>query len=315
MMLSQGGKKLAVALAHVGVRAKRHWVNRDLTVGQSFNNRPEEAMDFFTTLDIELDSFIVNEIRAEFSIDRFLTEEGATLAERNAVGGKRAVIDSLDGSSNFATYRPDFGISIAIENNGSPILAGVITPARGELLLAEKDRGTHLISWYEKGMGEVLDMIEQETSVKKVSFQSFALKNKKRLASPLQTSRVYVHTGKRRNFELSPDDKWNTIYSKLANPACSFCCSVALVEVALGKLDGAAIAYQNHWDYAAGRLLVEEAGGCFEAWDRSWNKQLTDKDLAEAHATKDENKNEWLCHILAAGTPELLAALRSHFVS
>jgi len=312
-MITEEMKELSILLIDCGFIAKKAWIERTLIVGQPSNTRPEETMDFFTTLDAELDERLIEGIRARLDVTRFMTEEGAQLPERNQEGDVRAVIDSLDGSSNFATYRPDFGISVAIEKNGIPMVAGIITPIRGELLIASAKEGTYLFLFYGKTQSETIKAIEQNESIK-ITPQSFALSNKKKRLSPLETSRIYVHTGKRRNFELSAQDPWNTIYAKLANPGCTFCCSVALVEVALGKLDGAVIGFQNHWDYAAGRLLIQEAGGYFEVWDCKWTHILSDEELAFANATKDEKGDEWLAHVIAAGREELLTVLREHFV-
>lgn len=318
MIANDGMKKLALLLVECGFVAQRAWLKRNFTTRQSENTRQEETMDFFTNLDAELDERLIEGIATRFGIERFLTEEGARIPERNFSGrdvqpARRAVIDSLDGTSNFATGRPDFGISVAIEGGGVPTLAGIITPVRGELLVAGAGEGTFLFSLFGKTERESVEMMRHGEAQRISPENNFALKNKKCGRSSLETSRVYVHTGKRRNFELSPQDPWNTIYAKLANPGCTFCCTVALVEVALGKLDGAVIGFQNHWDYAAGKLLVQEAGGYFQNWDREWTHTLSRHELSEAHATKDEHGDEWLSHVVAAGSEELFSALLKHF--
>lgn len=312
-MVTEKMRELALLLVECGFIAKKAWVGRNLIIGQTENTRPEETMDFFTTLDAELDDRLIEGLKTRFGITRFLTEEGAANPGRNCTRGERAVIDSLDGSSNFATYRPDFGISVAIEKGGLVVTSGIITPIRGELLVASFNEGTFFFSLYGKTEKEAAALIAHEAGIR-ITTQSFALPNKKKRASIFETSRVYVHTGKRRNFELSPRDPWNTVYAKLANPGCTFCCSVALVEVALGKLDGAIIGFQNHWDYAAGGLLIREAGGYFTNWHREWTHDLSRHELALAHAEKYENGDEWLSHVVAAGNKELFDALRGHFV-
>lgn len=312
-MLTAKMKELALLLMECGFIAKKAWMEQNLVVGQTENTRPEETMDFFTTLDAELDDRLIEGLETRLGITRFLTEEGAANPERNCTRGERAVIDSLDGSSNFATYRPDFGISVAIEKGGVVVTAGIITPIRGELLVASFGEGTFFFSLYGKTETEAAALIAHNVEVR-VTTQSFALPNKKKRESILETSRVYVHTGKRRNFELPPRCPWNTIYAKLANPGCTFCCSVALVEVALGKLDGAVIGFQNHWDYAAGGLLIEEAGGYFTNWHREWTHELSWQEYARAHAEKNENGDEWLSHVVAAGSKDLFDALCGHFV-
>lgn len=113
-MLSEKGIKLGRLLVECGYVAQKAWVNRSAIATQA-RGRAAETMDFFTDLDARLDELLISRIQAELGVSRFLTEEGKEKPERNSVGGLRAVIDPLDGSSNFASYRPDFGISVAIK--------------------------------------------------------------------------------------------------------------------------------------------------------------------------------------------------------
>ena len=129
-MFTKEMQELAFLLVECGFIAKKAWTERNLVIGQNMNTRPEETMDFFTTLDATLDDRLVEGISARLDVKRFLTEEGVSRPERNQTRGIRAVIDSLDGSSNFATYRPDFGVSVAVEGGGVPTLGGIITPDR-----------------------------------------------------------------------------------------------------------------------------------------------------------------------------------------
>lgn len=188
------------------------------------------------------------------------------------------------------------------------LLAGIITPVRGELLLAERGRGTFFLSFYGKGESG----IHLRKSLIQVNTSHFSLPQRKITDDPLKSSRVYIHTGRRRNFELHPSDGWNTIYSKVANPVCYLSCAVALLEVALGKLEGAVIGFQNYWDFAAGRLIIAEAWGSFEAWDLDWRHKLSNAEMSLAYA--DKQGEEWQSHIIAAGSEELLAAIQEHFV-
>ncbi len=307
-MLSEKGIRLGRLLIECGYVAQRAWINRSAITAQA-EGRATETMDFFTDLDARLDERLISRIQAELGVSRFLTEEGKENPERNLTGGLRAVIDPLDGSSNFASYRPDFGISVAIEEKGEVLLAGIITPVRGELLLAEKGNGTFFLSFYGKKENE----IHLRENLIQVNTSFFSLPQRKTVDNPLKNSRIYVHTGRRRNFELDPRDNWNTIYSKLANPVCYLSCAVALLEVALGKIEGAVIGFQNYWDFAAGRLIVAEAEGSFEVWDLNCRHRLADIEMSLAYAAGKEME-EWQSHIIAAGNEETLAAIREYFV-
>ncbi|MBI2454032.1 MAG: hypothetical protein HYV54_00425 [Parcubacteria group bacterium] len=307
-------QELALILAQCADMARAAWTAQTLKASQNLDTRPSETMDFFSNLDEELDTRLMEALQSRLGVKHFLTEEGAKIPERNSIGGRRAIIDSLDGSSNFITYRPDFGISVSLEQDGFPLIGGIVTPVRGELVIAGSGHGAYLFSCYGQELRAVERMIISDIA-RSVNTATFALKNVRKRKSPLETSRIYVHTGKRRNFELSPSSPWNTIYAKLANPACSFSCTVALLEVAMGKLDGAAIAFQNYWDFAAGRLIITEAGGHFAAFDRDFQHQLGDKEFTLAHAGKNRTGDEWLCHIFAASSQKLLEEMKNHFIS
>jgi len=63
-----------------------------------------------TKYDKILDKFIINQIEKFFSKDSILTEESGLIQKRKE---SLWIVDSLDGSSNFANQNPFFSISIA----------------------------------------------------------------------------------------------------------------------------------------------------------------------------------------------------------
>lgn len=310
-MLTEEMRKLAEILADTGTTALEAWRSGVVAVTQATNTRPGETMDFTNKEEDRWDRDGVENVRKMLKVERFLTEEGAKDQSRNAVAGWRAVMDWIDGSSNFATRQPDWSLSTAIEKNGVVVLGGIYCPARGELVVAGAGDGMYFLNTYGRTFYDIRYALQREMSPATVG--RFALPQSKKRANPLELVRCYWHTGKRRNFELPPDDLWNTFPARLANPGCTFCCTAAMVQVALGKLDAAAVAFQNYWDFAAGRLLVAEAGGCFTALSRDYSRELTAADFAVANATKTPDGDEWLCHIFAARNKEILAAVLDHF--
>ena len=311
-MLTMEMQALSLILARAGTKARRAWLDRSFSVGQTQETRGAETMDFFSSVDQPLDGEVMDELDHIRHGHRFLTEEGAKIPARNCIGGKRWVQDIIDGSSNFMTGEVDWSLSTALEQDGVPQLAAIYCPARGELVVSAEGQRTYYLNCHGRLLADIEGMIHDQTFVQ-ASVNMFALPQTKKRENPLELARIYWHTGKRRNFELARDDPWNTFPAKLANPGCTFCCTAALVKVALGKLDGAAVAFQNHWDYAAGQLLIREAGGYFVAISRDYKRVLTAADFAEASATKTPDGDEWLCYIFAARTWEVLNAMVHHF--
>lgn len=198
----------------------------------------------FNAIDGEINVRLGNALRRLDITDRFLTEEGKKDALYNAVGGLRWVCDELDGTSNFISGETDWGHSIALEENGEIHYAAVLLPARGEFLLTD-----HTTTYFS-------NVAEEKTAISwRVSDSRYILPQKI-FAKPLERIRCYIHPGRKRSFELSEDNPLNRLYAAVANPACTFSCVSALAKVALGKLDGAVIGFQNYWDFAASRLIL-----------------------------------------------------------
>jgi fructose-1,6-bisphosphatase/inositol monophosphatase family enzyme len=304
-------RNVAEQVLRIGRWAYARWRHRDFSTRQNFRDRPAETMDF-ETIDRILNESLVTSIRELSLIDRFLTEEGVNDSRFNALGGIRWVIDPLDGTSNFASGEPDWGISVAYEDEGDVHYAIIMTPARGEFFLAE-GKTTYFLSLPPDCIG-----IRKNFSAAQVfeTFSSPFRLPQRSLLPPLQRSRIYIHPGRRRNFELSSDNPINRLYAAVGNPACSFSCATALVKVAAGKLDGAVVGFQNYWDFAAGRLILKNAGchfaafACGEDLNAFWTgNPLSHRDFSRAVA-KDAEGKEWQCHIIAAGTKEVFDDLR-----
>ena len=311
-MFTEGMRVLARIMVPSGLKALTAWRTREFTVGQT-TSRKGESRDFASGVDQPLDGEVMRLMSEEFGIKRFLTEEGKDFPDRNSIGGTRIVQDIIDGSSNFITGEPDWSLSVAIEGYGGVQLGGIFCSARGELLVAERGHGTYFLNTY----GLTLAQIRNKVSLgqlKRITVLEYVLPQKRLDLPPLRRARLYTHTGRLRNYELDPKDPWNTLPSKLANPGCTFCCTAALVKVALGKLDGAAIGWQNRWDFAAGGLLITEAGGYFTVVDRDDPRRvLTPHDLSQAYAGNNADGKEWQCHVFAAGAKDVRDAVVAHF--
>ncbi|MGE6565108.1 inositol monophosphatase [Pseudomonas asiatica] len=139
-------------------------------------------------------------------------------------------LDPLDGTSNFAAGIPYFATSLALLVGGEAILGLVYDPHRDECFTAEKGRGAWL-------NGEPLG----SRHYKRTLSEGIGLIDFKRLPSELAAKLVHKPPySSQRSFGSSALD-WCWIASDR--------CHVYLH----GR--------QMLWDYAAGRLILEEAGG------------------------------------------------------
>lgn len=140
------------------------------------------------------------------------------------------IIDPIDGTTNFINGVPFFGTSVAYYVAGKPQFGCVYNPATDEAFYAERGQGS-----YVNGMRLPLRTPHSalNESVAGVDFKRIP----KKLADDLASHPPFYS---QRNFGSS---------------AIEWC------YVAAGRLDVYLHGGQMLWDYAAGRLILEEAGG------------------------------------------------------
>ena len=136
------------------------------------------------------------------------------------------IVDPIDGTRAYITGRPDWTISVALVEDGRPVLAALYAPVTDEMFMAVQGKGATL----------------NGAAVK--ANQSAALDGA-RLAGPKR----YLD----KLSSLTPDI--------LAQPKVHSL-ALRLTRVAHGGLDAAFASPGSHdWDLAAADLLVHEAGG------------------------------------------------------
>ncbi|MGI0130657.1 MAG: inositol monophosphatase family protein, partial [Thermoplasmata archaeon] len=85
--------------------------------------------DPVTEADRASEAAIIESLRSAFPDHAFLGEEGG----RQGKGDYTWLIDPLDGTFNFAHAIPWFAVSIALEQNGRPIVAVILNTIFGEV--------------------------------------------------------------------------------------------------------------------------------------------------------------------------------------
>ncbi|HCB35776.1 MAG: hypothetical protein A3H73_00640 [Candidatus Taylorbacteria bacterium RIFCSPLOWO2_02_FULL_50_120] len=182
---------------------------------------------FVTAADMEAEAAILREIKKAFPGHSILCEESGAERQDSAY---EWVIDPLDGTANFVNGIPLFAVSIATLQDGTPTAAVVYQPVGNSLYTAEKGKGTY---WNGKRV-KVSDGGGEHAMI------TFApgKKEKKRLNTLLGAAEQFVKSKRYLG-----------------------CAALDLVYVARGGTEGTFFLGLNKWDYAAGVLLVKEAGG------------------------------------------------------
>lgn len=159
-----------------------------------------------------------------------LTEESPELV---GAGASRWLIDPLDGTVNYSHHFPYFAVSIGLERDGRPEVGVVYDPILDQLFSATRGGGAFL----------------GDTRIHVSSTES------------LEGSLVAGGF---------PYDVWETggnleefanVTRRAQTVRVNGCASLDLAYVACGRLDAYWDSGLWPWDVAAGRLLIEEAGG------------------------------------------------------
>ena len=164
----------------------------------------------------------------------------AILAEES--GGTRHdrmwVIDPVDGTTNFVRGFPVVGVSVALMEDGRPVVGAVVAPLLGDAWSAAEGLG----AWDSSGRRLAVSTHPGAGVVA----TGFPFRRKERLPRYLP-----VMTEALRRFE------------DLRRAGAA---SLDLAYVAAGAFDGYFELGLGLWDIAAGALLVREAGGVVSDW-------------------------------------------------
>ncbi|MFB7251009.1 inositol monophosphatase family protein [Microbacterium sp. NPDC056234] len=191
--------------------------------------------DIVTEADREVEELIRKRVAAARPDDGFLGEESGADAGGTGVTW---VVDPIDGTVNYAYGIPSYSVSIAaVHGSTEPgqwqaLAAAVCAPALGELFSAERGGG----AWQD---GHAL-RVTSEVPAGALLSTGFGY-DPATHDGDLQTVRAVMPIARdlRRGGSAALD----------------------LAYVAAGRLDGYFERGLNAWDFAAGALLVEEAGG------------------------------------------------------
>lgn len=189
--------------------------------------------DLVTEVDKDVERYLVDAILRTFPDHGILGEEG-TFTEEVSKFDTLWIIDPIDGTTNFIHQQQNYVVSIGVYHKGTVVAGTVYDPIRDELFYAEKGCGAYL-----NGV-------------------PLRLRNEKTLQESLLASSTFwneeaMKTGMDRKIQqLAQWSRGMRIFG---------CAALELAYVAAGRIDGYMSVTLNPWDFAAGNLLVEEAGG------------------------------------------------------
>ena len=219
--------------------------------------RKSSATDMVSDADRAAEAAIVELIRRERPDDGLLGEEGAAAGGSS---GRRWVVDPLDGTTNYLYGFPVWAVSVAVEDSAGGVAGAVLDPARAELFSATRGEGafvqTAAITGGSEGGGS--------NSVRYTNaFRPTPSREPLRVREGADLSRSLVATGfgyeeERRREQATA---LATILPAVRDIRRAGAAAIDLAWVAAGRLDAYYERGLKPWDWAAGRMLVTEAGG------------------------------------------------------
>ena len=205
----------------------------------------EGRHNLVTEWDKKVEQIIIRFIKSHFPKHAFIAEESGESGEKEGI---QWLIDPIDGTINFAHGIPLFSISIAAIFHSEVLASVVYQPITKELFIAEKGNGAYLNG--------------KQLKVSRTAILDSAI----------------VATGFPYNVHENPLyclNHFNT-FAQMGIPVKLLGSgALELAYVAAGRFDAFLSVSLHSWDYSAGKLLIEEAGGQFSDFEGNHELSFT----------------------------------------
>jgi myo-inositol-1(or 4)-monophosphatase len=242
---------------------------------QQLDTEMKSAVDPVTQVDRHAEDAIRAVLGSHFPDDPILGEEGGGGDWRR---GRIWIVDPLDGTVNFVHRLPQVAVSVALWDEGRPLVGVIVDVARNDEFVAVEGEGATL-------NGDPIHVSETATLDQSLVCTGFPYDRREHAGAYLRVvEEVMLNSqGMRRLGSAALDLAW----------------------LAAGRYD----AYWEHggaqgikpWDVAAGSLVVAEAGGTYTDENGEVN-QLE----ARAHVASNGKVHDELASIVARTMPEHL---------
>ena len=193
----------------------------------------KSKFDVSLPVDKGSEKIILKNIQASFPSHNIYSEEIGSI---NYEGVFTWHIDPLDGTNNYFVGIPYFSVSIALLQNGQPIVGVVYNPISNQLFTAAKSKGAFL-------NGEAI----------------IRRKKNNEIYSVLSFIRGHSNSGKNTE-EILADEIEQILSGKFSRVLKMWAPSLDWCLLALGRID-ALVSYESEFeDMFAGLLIAQEAG-------------------------------------------------------
>jgi len=203
----------------------------------NFEQSPEvahvEQHDIKLKIDVASQNLITDEILMSYPDHMILGEEGNAGNENSEY---RWIVDPIDGTVNYYYGIPHFCISIALQKSKETILGLIYEPLLDKLWTAELGKGA------------------------RYNDEKIKVSNRDQLSSSI----MYVGPGKTASSLSASMKTFINASSQARKMRLMGSAALGMAYIASGKFDVYLESRISLWDIAAGKLLIEEAGGAVE---------------------------------------------------
>lgn len=196
----------------------------------------KSANDFVTEMDIKSENMIKEILLGACPEDEFFGEEGGGATDCKG----RWIVDPIDGTVNYMRHIRSYTISIAYEQDGELVVGCVFCPGTDELFLAVKGHGATM-------NGKPIHISDTSNIHDSMIAIGFAHR---------------FPVLRERTLKILPE-----LICSVSDLRRIGSCAYDLCLVASGRCDAFIELGLSLYDYAAGYVILKEAGGIFEGWD------------------------------------------------
>ena len=221
-------------MLNIAVRAARaagKEIARNIGQG-SFNVEEKRKDDLVTDIDRQCEQIVSSTLLKSYREHAVLGEEGGLQGNPNSE--YVWIIDPIDGTTNFVKGIPHCAVSIGLHQNGRPLLGVVFDPINDEMFTAARGEGAFLNS------------------------------RRIRVSSHDSLSGAIICTAPPARYRERMD-AYLGLFAKLVDQCADIrrtgCASLDICYTACGRFDGYLEQGLKSWDFAAGEIILREAGG------------------------------------------------------
>jgi myo-inositol-1(or 4)-monophosphatase len=221
--MTRFGSELDLALGTARALGERQMARFE----QKYRVVRKELREFVTSIDLECHELALEWLGRAAPV---LSEETRTPVQR--IPDLCWIVDPLDGSHNFIAGLPNFGVSIALVENGRFVLGVIGIPAFGDTFHAVDGQG--------------------------------ALRNDKLIRASTNADLSKAMVAYDNQFHLSPDgfDRYRRVTEAAFTTRILGSAAYDLSLIARGRIDARVFNCAKVFDVAAGIVILREAGGC-----------------------------------------------------